>query len=175
MMVAVAAVLAAAGCEGMSFQPAARTQQPVADRSAEEAPGNLEHLGKAVVRDGAHGETDAMDLAMDWMKKAAEANARIVEIQQQKADLKERNIKMAEQIAGLEKELKQTRGELSEANEMLLVLRKELDQWKSDVLGFRDEMRKAQSAELRALRQVLKILGAEVPEGGAQLTSTKGP
>ncbi len=38
----------------------------------------------------------------------------------------------------------------------------ELVKWKSDVLGFRDEMRKAQSVQLQALTRIMKILGAEM-------------
>ena len=42
----------------------------------------------------------------------------------------------------------------------------ELNQWKADVLGFRDEMRKAEAAQLQALGKILRILGAEPADNG---------
>ena len=40
----------------------------------------------------------------------------------------------------------------------------QLNKWKGDVLGFRDEMRKAQATQLGALKQIMQILGAELTE-----------
>ncbi len=36
-----------------------------------------------------------------------------------------------------------------------------LNNWKNDVLGFREEMRSAQTAQLQALMKILKALGGE--------------
>jgi septal ring factor EnvC (AmiA/AmiB activator) len=72
------------------------------------------------------------------------------------------NAELKRQIAVLEKDLTQAQKELSEANQLLLDMRVELGDWKYDVLGFRDEMRDAQRAQLQALTQILEVLGAEV-------------
>jgi uncharacterized protein YeaO (DUF488 family) len=54
-----------------------------------------------------------------------------------------------------------TEKELAEANEFLQQMHVELNKWKSDVLGFREEMRQAQQAQLEALAKILRVLGAE--------------
>ncbi|MFB0524723.1 MAG: hypothetical protein ACETVZ_04235, partial [Phycisphaerae bacterium] len=41
-------------------------------------------------------------------------------------------------------------------------MRIELNNWKANVLGFRDERREAEIAQLEALLKILKILGGEV-------------
>ena len=41
----------------------------------------------------------------------------------------------------------------------------ELNHWKSNILGFRGEMRDAASAQLEALLKVLEILGGEAEAG----------
>jgi hypothetical protein len=38
----------------------------------------------------------------------------------------------------------------------------ELNNWKADVIGFRQEMRSAEKAQLEALLKILQILGGEV-------------
>jgi len=66
-----------------------------------------------------------------------------------------------QQIAALEAKLKQTQKELGEANELLIEMLTELNTWKSNILGFRGEMRDAAKAQLEALLKVLEILGGE--------------
>ena len=41
-------------------------------------------------------------------------------------------------------------------------MRVELNNWKTNVLGFREEMRQADTEQLKALLKVLTILGGEV-------------
>jgi len=43
-----------------------------------------------------------------------------------------------------------------------------LNNWKTDILGFRDEMRDAETAQLEALLKILKVLGGEVKTKSAQ-------
>jgi hypothetical protein len=63
-------------------------------------------------------------------------------------------------------------------------MRIELNNWKTNILGFRDEMRDADKTQLQALLRILKALGGEVnPEvssrqdsdstGSSQNTQTK--
>ena len=59
--------------------------------------------------------------------------------------------------------------ELAEANNLLVEMDKNLDNWRKDVLGFREEMRQADAAQIEALQKILSLLGAEQsaeePEG----------
>jgi hypothetical protein len=65
---------------------------------------------------------------------------------------------------------------LSEANGLLIEMRVELNNWKSDILGFRDEMRNAETAQLETLLRILKVLGGQVTteSAKAEVTSTVG-
>ena len=59
-------------------------------------------------------------------------------------------------------ELERAKKELNEANNLLVEMRIELSNWKTDIIGFREEMRDADIAQLEALYKILKILGADV-------------
>ena len=65
-------------------------------------------------------------------------------------------------VVALDAQLKQAQKELNEANILLIEMRVELNNWKVDILGFRDEMRDAEKAQLEALLKILKALGGEV-------------
>ena len=67
-----------------------------------------------------------------------------------------------EQVASLDGQLQQTQKELAEANGLLIEMRIELNNWKADILGFREEMRNAETAQLETLLRILKILGGQV-------------
>ncbi len=68
----------------------------------------------------------------------------------------------------LEGQLQQTQKELAEANDLLIEMRIELNNWKTDVLGFRDEMRDAETAQLQTLFRILQVLGGQVDAGPAR-------
>ena len=85
-------------------------------------------------------------------------------LRQDNSALKLENADLNRQISELNTELDTARTELTEANEFLQQMHAELGKWKADVLGYRDEMRRAQVAELEALKKILKILGAELTE-----------
>jgi len=97
-------------------------------------------------------------------EKYQELSLETEKLRQANSTLKVENEDLARQIAALESELETTRTELAEASEFLQQMHAELGKWKSDVLGYRDEMRRAQVAELEALKKILKILGAEFVE-----------
>ncbi len=52
--------------------------------------------------------------------------------------------------------------ELAEANDTLIEMRIELNNWKVDILGFRDEIREADTEQLKALIKILEVLGGEI-------------
>ena len=76
--------------------------------------------------------------------------------------LVEENVATKHQLSQLQVEYEQTKKELDEANTFLQEMHLELTRWKSDVLGFRNEIRKAQTTQLNALSRILRILGAEM-------------
>jgi DNA repair exonuclease SbcCD ATPase subunit len=67
--------------------------------------------------------------------------------------------------------LQQTQKELAEANNLLLDTRVEMNNWKADILGFREEMRQAEIAQLQSLKQILEVLGGETP---SQVAAAEG-
>jgi chromosome segregation ATPase len=107
---------------------------------------------------------DAAESALAMSKKYQELSLEMEKLRQENVTVKLENDSLTRQTAGLESQLETTRNELSEANEFLQQMHVELGKWKSDVLGYRDEMRSAQVAELEALKKILKILGAELTE-----------
>jgi hypothetical protein len=130
--------------EAAVAQPAARTPVPA-------------------IGDGGIGES-AVDSALIWSEKYSQAMERLMRLEQQNRELERRNQQLLEQLTRAESELRQTQQELRDANDLLLEMRKELKQWKLNVLGFRDEIRTAQHAQIKALEKVIRLLGGEVVE-----------
>ncbi|MDH7599392.1 MAG: hypothetical protein QHH07_07125 [Sedimentisphaerales bacterium] len=81
--------------------------------------------------------------------------------------LTEENTRLKAQVEDLQAKLSQTQTELNDANILLMQMLGELNKWKADVLGFRDEMRQAAKAQLEALAKILEALGAQ-PGGAGQ-------
>jgi hypothetical protein len=97
-------------------------------------------------------------------------------------DLVAENRQLKDQLAALDSQLGKTEGELTEANDLLMEMIVELNNWKTDVIGFREEMRGAEKAQLEALLKILKVLGGEVKaelaqgeHAGSDAISLSGP
>ncbi len=103
-----------------------------------------------------------VESAMELSQKHAKLSEEAAELRQQNRDLTVGNRQLQEQVVALEAQLQQTQKELTEANDILMAMRIELNNWKMDILGFRDEMREAETAQLEALLKILKVLGGEV-------------
>lgn len=99
----------------------------------------------------------AIELSDKYAKLVEEATY----IKQQNQNLTSKNQQLKEQVTDIENKLAQTQTELKQANEALFEMRVELNNWKNDVLGYREEMRSAQTAQLQALMKILKALGGE--------------
>ena len=102
-----------------------------------------------------------VESAIELSEKYAVLTEEASSLRQQNQNLNSRNQQLREQVVALEDKLKQTQKELREANEVLIEMRIELNNWKADVLGFRDEMRSAETAQLQALLKILKVLGGD--------------
>ena len=106
----------------------------------------------------------AIESAMEISKKYAELSAEAAELKQQSKFLDEQNNQLRTTVKSTEVELEETQKELNEANDLIMEMRIEMNNWKADVLGFRDEMRQADIAQLQTLQRILETLGGEIPE-----------
>jgi chromosome segregation ATPase len=109
-----------------------------------------------------------VESAMELSKKHAKLSEEAAVLRQQNKDLIVQKRQLEDQLVALEAQLQQTQKELTEANDLLISMRIELNNWKVDILGFRDEMRDAETAQLEALLKILKVLGGEVKTKSAQ-------
>ena len=109
-------------------------------------------------------QKDAVQNAVMWSEKYQKLSETANDLREKNIRLMEENARLTKQFQSAQADLKQTRQELEDANSFLQKLHMELAQWKSDVLGFRDEIRRSQAAQLTALTKILRILGAEPVE-----------
>ena len=107
----------------------------------------------------------AVESALELSEKYARLSDQTVTLRQENQRLANENENLRQQVASLDIKLKQTQKELTEANDLLLEMLTELNHWKSNILGFRGEMRDAARAQLEALLKVLEILGGEAEAG----------
>ena len=110
--------------------------------------------------------------AMELSKKHVILSEQTAVLRQQNRDLIVQKQQLKDQVVALEAQLRQTQKELTEANDLLITMRIELNNWKVDILGFRDEIRNAETAQLEALFKILKVLGGEVKTKSAQAEDT---
>jgi len=106
----------------------------------------------------------AMKLSGEYARLTQEA----AELRRQNEDFIAKNRQLSDQTASLDAQLKQAQQELAEANSLLIEMRVELNDWKADILGFRNEMRDAETAQLETLLRILKVLGGQVATESAR-------
>lgn len=107
----------------------------------------------------------AVESAIELSEKYARLSDQTVSLREDNQRLTTENENLRQQIVTLEARLGQTQKELGEANELLIEMLTELNNWKTNILGFRSEMRQAAKAQLEALLKVLEILGGEAEAG----------
>lgn len=123
----------------------------------------------------------AVDSAIELSQKYAELSEEAAVLRQKNQSFIAENRHLKNRAAALEAELQQTQKELTEANDLLREMLIELNNWKTDVIGFRGEMREAEKVQLETLLKILKVLGGEVKEkpaegedtGSAEISSDK--
>ncbi|MGD0785618.1 MAG: hypothetical protein ABR969_07370 [Sedimentisphaerales bacterium] len=118
-------------------------------------------MAKRFNGDDSGGQT-AVDAAIKLAQEHATLSEKMAQLQQKNQELVAENTQFKDRIAVLEPDLKQTKKELNEANDLLIQMRIELNNWKTDILGFRDEIREADKAQLQTLLRILEVLGGEV-------------
>ena len=110
----------------------------------------------------------AMKLSEEYARLTQEAAV----LRRQNEDFIAKNRQLNEQVVSVDAQLKQTQKELAEANSLLIEMRVELNNWKADILGFRNEMRNAETAQLETLLRILKVLGGQVASESARAKNT---
>ena len=109
-----------------------------------------------------------VESAMELSKKHVILAEEAAVLRQQNRELIVQKQQLKDQVVALEAQLQQTQKELTEANDLLFTMRIELNNWKVDILGFRNEIRNAETAQLEALLKILKVLGGEVKTKSAK-------
>ena len=104
----------------------------------------------------------AVESALELSEKYAILSTETNMLRQNNQNLTLENQQLKEQLVDIQKQLQQTQKELNEANEIMISMSSELNNWKKDILGFRNEMRNAEKAQLEALLKILKVLGGDV-------------
>jgi septal ring factor EnvC (AmiA/AmiB activator) len=180
-----ATVLTAGGC--WEQEPAVRMTAPARTIPArpsaaaaapakppEAAPTAQAHyLAPATLKDeGGRELPNATDSAVEWSIKYAQTSEKLLAGQRENQELADKNRALASQIVKFQADLDNSQKHIKEAEAMMLELRGELDKWKTNVLGFRQEMRDAQQAQLEALQKILRLLGGETQP---RLGTTSGP
>lgn len=107
----------------------------------------------------------AVESAIELSEKYARLSDQAATLRQENQRITDENKDLRKQVVNLETKLRQTQKELTEANDLLIEMLAELNNWKSNILGFRGEMRDAARAQLEALLKVLEILGGEAEAG----------
>jgi len=106
-----------------------------------------------------------VESAIELSEKYAKLSDQAVTLREENQRLTSENQNLQQQVASIEGKLKQTQKELNEANALLIDMLTELNNWKSNILGFRGEMREASKAQLEALLKILEVLGGEAEAG----------
>jgi len=160
ILTALAMMLAIAGCDS-----ALKSQQSAQVKASTSEDADASYLVDTTVRGDEYTEgPSAVQSALVWSDKYAQAAEKLVRLQQANQALEGKNRQLLAQIAKSQIDAETFRKELNEANTMLIELRGELTKWKSNVLGFRQEIQTAPQAQWEALQKGLRLLGGEVPE-----------
>jgi septal ring factor EnvC (AmiA/AmiB activator) len=107
-------------------------------------------------------KTTAVDSAIELSDRYAKLSDEASGLRLQNQNLEAENQRLNADLKTTQDRLEKAQKELNEVNDLLVAMRVELNNWKTDVLGFRGEMRESEKAQLEALVKILKMLGAEI-------------
>lgn len=111
------------------------------------------------------GDQTIVDSAIRLAKKYAEVSEEKVILQQKNQGLIAENRRLKDRVAVLEPELKQAKKHLKDADDLLIDMTTELNNWKMQMLGAQDEIRKTHISQMKMLLKIAKAMGVEiVPE-----------
>jgi predicted RNase H-like nuclease (RuvC/YqgF family) len=150
---AVTVALLLGGCTGPESRPSAM------------ATGTDDNAANKRFSDPGTGGRTSVESALELSEKYAKLSDQAVTLREENQRLTGENQELRQQVTALDTKLKQTQKELSEANALLIEMLTELNNWKSNILGFRSEMREAAKAQLEGTLKVLEILGGKAEAG----------
>jgi len=141
-----------------------------------EPPDQATYLKETAVQpdEGAASGT-AVENALAWSEKYGQAVEQLARQQQENRKLADQNRGLEANIVSLEGELAQTRKELKEANDLLIDVRRANEEWKTNVLDYRDEMRRALKTIIETEIRVVRLLGGEVSDSTPTAGSAEAP
>jgi len=167
VLIVSALLLASAGCAQIEesakvlFNPDSSNQKSSADP-------------KRFQESNPRGKT-AVNSVIELSKKCADLSEEKSMLNKKNLELTAENAHLKEKVAVVEPQLEQAQKELSEANDLLIEMRIELNNWKNNIIGFRDEIRVADRTQLEALLKILKVLGGEVNSEKSQQQDSTEP
>jgi chromosome segregation ATPase len=106
-------------------------------------------------------KVDAVQIITTWSQRYDDLARQTEQLRESNTKLTLDNASLQQEVAKLKIDLQQCRSDFEQSNAVLVQAHQELSKWKADVLGFRDEIRQAQAAQLSATTKILKVLGAE--------------
>lgn len=107
------------------------------------------------------GEKSAVERVNDLSEKYAALADKCMKLQKDNVDLQGTNRELIAAAAKDKSELGQVKKELADANVVIDQLSQDIKDWQNNVLGFRDEIRKAQALQVEKLVELMRFLGAE--------------
>ena len=161
IMMVLAAGMLLAGCEQIRARDKSAPSGPPQPMVAQDQTSPPSQYNKPIQKPDDQ-DTSAVQQARDWMGKHYRTLDELRRVEKKNHDLEKQNTKLLADSAALRMQLEQTVEELSAANTMLVEMGNELTKWKTNVLGFRKEMRQAQITQMKAIAKVLELLGGEV-------------
>lgn len=156
----------------MSFLPGCTTSQmqPEVTIQSDSAKERFRDAGFAKrFQEAAPQNPTAVQSAIEISEKYAKLSEEASALRQENQNLLTQNQNLKDRLTSVEGRLQQAQKELGEANDLLIEMRIELNNWKADILGFRDEMRQSDTEQLRALLKILEVLGGEIKLESAPL------
>lgn len=163
-LVSVTAVVLFSGCrvveEPIAVEdiPATRLQAPQEPAAAAAAQGDPA-IGSRF--EPAAEQVTSVQSVVAWSQRYDDLSKKNEQLMASNNSLLLENNELKQKLVKLQSDLETTMTELEDANKFMQEMHGELTKWKGDVLGFREEMRSAQTTELQALAKILSILGAE--------------
>jgi|GEM_PF-1166462 len=168
LVILVAAILSPAGCV-WSESAQTRTAAPAPPPTVRPAP---EAAYYPVAKPA--GETPlptAVENTLVLQEKYARSLEDLQRDRERNRELCDEKQKLIDTLNKSQADMAKAQQELNDANNLLVQMRQELEKWKVDVMGFRDEMRQAQKTQLDAIAKMMNLLGAEVGAGQGQTAS----
>lgn len=174
LIVLLAGLACLAGCQTTaSTQDSSAAPAPAPVQSAQsqpEAPPAEPQLPAAVPAPEPVRKT-AVEQAIQWSQLYADALGKLAGKDRQISDLREEKAEIEADRDVLSRRVKQAEQELADANDLLVKMDANLEEWRESVLGFREEMRISEAAQMEALQKILSLLGAEVTEDAEEDTT----